>query len=165
MSSEIRAPICTPTISLHAVGSGDHCRQCFSWAPRHKLSQQHTAGLILGYMATVARSQQALLLRLTWEQTFKPQSGLGLISHTFPHLTLITCGPATMTHFPSDVTSFQDNAAEDEHGFGCMPFAMPLFSWDTPKACHPCPISSSMKSKFIHKRKVKTPNSCHYVII
>lgn len=45
-----------------------------------------------------------------------------------------------------------------------MPFSMLLFLWDTLKACHPCPISSSMKSKFIHNRKAKTPTWCHYFI-
>ena len=66
------------------------------------------------------KSGSTVILRVSWEHTFKPQSGWGLISHTFPHLTLITCGLVIMTHFPGAVASFQDKAAEDEHGFGCM---------------------------------------------
>lgn len=72
---------------------------------------------------------------------------------------------AIMTHFPSDVTSFQDNAAEDEHGFGCMPFAMLLFSWDTRHVIH---AQFKLYEIQIHSQKEgqdpKAMPLCHHLI-
>lgn len=48
----------------------------------------------------------------------------------------------------------------EECGFESMLLSLQ----DAQKSCHLCPSSSSMKPKFIHNRKTKTPTRCHYVI-